>query len=90
MYGFRIRSIVQWETIKGSDGTGQVQPGKLSHLRGQIVQGRTGLRGIGKIKAARGLSQLIKVDNGLESISRVLGTWSYFNKVKLDCYRPAH
>ena len=41
-----------------------------------------------KIKAARGLPQRIKVDNGPEFISRALDAWAYFNKVKLDYSRP--
>ncbi len=41
-----------------------------------------------KLKAARGLPQRIKVDNGPEFISRALDTWAYFNKIKLDYSRP--
>ena len=41
-----------------------------------------------KIKAARGLPQRIKVDNGPEFISQALDAWAYFNKVKLDYSRP--
>ena len=41
-----------------------------------------------KIKAARGLPQRIKVDNGPEFISRALDAWAYFNKVRLDYSRP--
>ena len=41
-----------------------------------------------KLKAARGLPQRIKVDNGPEFISRALDAWAYFNKVKLDYFRP--
>ena len=41
-----------------------------------------------KIKAARGLPQRIKVDNGPEFISRALDAWAYFNKIKLDYFRP--
>jgi putative transposase len=41
-----------------------------------------------KIKAARGLPQRIKVDNGPEFISRALDAWAYFNKVKPDYSRP--
>ena len=48
VYGLRIGSIVQWEATPGTDRVGHVQPGKLSHQRGQIDQGRTGLRGTGK------------------------------------------
>lgn len=87
-YGLRVGSIIQREAIQGADRAGHVQPGKLSHLRGQIDQGRTGLRGTEKIKAARGLPRRIKVDNGPEFISRALDVWAYFNKVKLDYSRP--
>ena len=41
-----------------------------------------------KIKAARGLPQRIKVDNGPEFISQALDAWAYFNKVKLGYSRP--
>jgi len=61
---------------------------KLSHLRGQIDQGRTGLRGTGKNQGSPRLPQRIKVDNGPEFISRALDAWAYFNKVKLDYSRP--
>lgn len=42
----------------------------------------------GKIKAARGLPNRIKVDNGPKFFSRVLDAWAYFNKVNLDYSRP--
>ena len=48
VYGLRVGSIVQWEAIPGADRAGHVQPGKFSHLRGQIDQGRAGLRRVGK------------------------------------------
>ena len=41
-----------------------------------------------KLKAARGLLQRIKVDNGPEFISRALNAWAYFNKVRLEYSRP--
>jgi hypothetical protein len=40
-----------------------------------------------KFKAARGLPQRIKADNGPAFISRALDTWTYFDKVKPDCSR---
>jgi transposase InsO family protein len=40
-----------------------------------------------KLKAARGLPQRIKVDNGTEFISRELDAWACFNKIKLDFSR---
>ena len=41
-----------------------------------------------KIKAARGLPNRIKVDNGPEFISRALDVWAYFNKVRIDYSHP--
>jgi len=43
-----------------------------------------------KLKAARGLPQRIKVDNGPEFISRALDAWAYFNKVSWIIPAPAH
>ena len=40
------------------------------------------------LKATRGLTKRIKVDNGPEFISRALDTWAYLNKVSFDYSRP--
>ena len=52
------------------------------------IKGEQVCQELEKIKAARGLPQRIKVDNGPEFISRALDAWAYFNKVKLDYSRP--
>jgi putative transposase len=52
------------------------------------IKGEQVCEALQKIKAARGLPQRIKVDNGPEFISRALDAWAYFNKVKLDYSRP--
>ena len=52
------------------------------------IKGEQVCQELEKIKAARGLPQRIKVDNGPEFISRALDAWAYFNNVKLDYFRP--
>ena len=52
------------------------------------IKGEQVCQELEKIKAARGLPQRIKVDNGPEFISRALDAWAYFNNVKLDYSRP--
>ncbi len=53
------------------------------------IKGEQACGALEKIKAARGLPNRIKVDNGPEFISRALDDWSYFNKIKLDYSRPS-
>lgn len=52
------------------------------------IKGEQVCKELEKIKAARGLPQRIKVNNGSELISRALDAWAYFNRVKLDYSRP--
>ena len=48
VYGLRVGSTVQQETVQGADCAGHVQPGTFNHPRGQINRRRTSLRGTGK------------------------------------------
>ena len=77
--GKRFRALAVLDTISRES---------LAIYVDKSIKGEQVFEELEKIKAARGLPQRIKVDNGPEFISRALGAWAYFNKVKLDYSRP--
>ena len=54
-----------------------------AHFRGQDVAAV-----LTRVAVARGLPQMISVDNGTEFTSRVFDHWAYTNHVQLDFSRP--
>jgi len=54
----------------------------------QGVKGKDVVDIMERLKATRGLPDIIKVDNGPEFISKELDKWAYENSVELDFSRP--
>ena len=87
-YGLRIGSIVQGKRFRALTVLDTFSRESLAIYVDKSIKGEQVCEELEKIKAARGLPQRIKVDNGPEFISRALDAWAYFNKVKLDYSRP--
>lgn len=71
-YGLRVRSIVQWEAIQALTVLDTFSRESLAIYVDKSIKGEQVCEELEKIKAARGLPNRIKVDNGPEFISRAL------------------
>ena len=84
--GLRLRRAVRWSPVSRPDGGGSVHAGVPGdHRRPSALKADAVVATVERLTYLRGRAPgKIRVDNGPEFVSRVLGHWAYQRGVTLD------